>query len=82
LPKKPDDDAEEEEENDAEEGGIQEEVEKNKWWGDVVGWVLRRREQTGVGRAEHWISLPSPRAKCVVLESQECNSGTTETRRS
>ena len=31
----------------------QEEVEKKKWWEDVVGWVLRNGEQTGVGRAEH-----------------------------
>ena len=69
MPKQNDDDAEEEEENEAEEGGTQEEVEKKKWWEDVVGWVLRNGEQTGVGRAEHWTSLPSPRAKCVVLES-------------
>ena len=52
LPKQNDDDAEEEEENEAEEGGTQE-VEKKKWWEDVVGWVLRNGEQTGVGRAEH-----------------------------
>ena len=53
MPKQNDDDAEEEEENEAEEGGTQEEVAKGKWWGDVVGWVLRNGEQTGVGRAEH-----------------------------
>ena len=63
------DDAEEEEKNEVEEGGTQEEVEKKKWWEDVVGWVLRNGEQTGAGRAEHWTSLPSPRSKCVVLES-------------
>jgi hypothetical protein len=87
LPKQNDDDAEEEEENEIEEGGgTQEEVEKKKWWEDVVGWVLRNGEQTEVGRAEHWTSLPSPRSKCVVLESNapkaflgaDCKSGTTE----
>ena len=86
MPKQNDDDAEEEEENEVEEGGTQEGVEKKKWWEDVVGWVLRNGEQTGVGRAEHWTSLPSPRSKCVVLESNapkaflgaDCKSGTTE----